>query len=163
MVRADIEIDRQSIYVDGEWIEPTSGESSTNLDSNTEQPLGRYVLAGTTEVDRAVSAARAALNDQNGWGGYSGVQRAAVMRRFADAIERRRVELGELVAREVGTPIQRSVFSNSDTATALLRFYADIIEDTDLEDLRPAGRGHSLVRREAIGVVGMIAAVELPA
>lgn len=162
MVRADIEIDRQSIYVDGEWIEPTSGESSTNLDSNTEQPLGRYVLAGTTEVDRAVSAARAALNDQNGWGGYSGVQRAAVMRRFADAIERRRVELGELVAREVGTPIQRSVFSNSDTATALLRFYADIIEDTDLEDLRPAGRGHSLVRREAIGVVGMIAPWNFP-
>ena len=44
----------------------------------------------------------------------------------------------------------------------LLRFYADIIEDTDLEDLRPAGRGHSLVRREAIGVVGMIAPWNFP-
>ncbi|MGK0742127.1 aldehyde dehydrogenase family protein [Leucobacter sp. Z1108] len=155
-------MERNELYIDGTWITPRSADRNSNVDSNTEEYLGSNVLAGRDEVDRAVAAARATLNDRSGWGGYSPQQRAAVMRRFADAIERKRDSIGELISREVGTPFERSRFSNADTATSLLRFYADIIADVALEDLRPAGRGHSLVRREAIGVVGMIAPWNFP-
>lgn len=155
-------MERSELYIGGVWVAPGTTVWSENIDSNTEGYLGRHVLAGPVEVDRAVAAARATLNDRAGWAGYSPHQRAAVMRRFADAIERRRDSLGELISREVGTPFERSRFSNADTASALLRFYADIIGETALEDLRPAGRGHSLVRREAIGVVGMIAPWNFP-
>ncbi|MGO1544089.1 MAG: aldehyde dehydrogenase family protein [Gulosibacter sp.] len=162
METTSVYADRKSLYIDGAWVEPATDARAENFDSNDEQSIGSYSLAGREEIDRAVAAARATLNDRDGWAGYSPFQRAAVMRRFADALERRRDELGEWVAREVGTPIERSKFSNADTASALLRFYADIIEHTDLEDLRPAGRGHSLVRREAIGVVAMIAPWNFP-
>lgn len=155
-------MERDALYIDGTWVRPGSMAWGENVDSNTEEPLGRYVLADPVDVDRAIAAARATLNDRAGWGGYSPHQRAAVMRRFADAIERRRDRLGELISREVGTPFERSRYSNADTASALLRFYADIIGETALEDLRPARRGHSLVRREAIGVVGMIAPWNFP-
>jgi aldehyde dehydrogenase (NAD+) len=155
-------VERDSLYIDGSWVTPASPSRGENVDSNTENYLGSYVLASPAEVDRAVAAARSTLNDRQGWAGYSPQQRAAVMRRFADAIERRRDSLGDLISREVGTPYERSRFSNPDTASALLRFYANIIENTELEDLRPAGRGHSLVRREAIGVVAMIAPWNFP-
>lgn len=155
-------MERNELYIGGTWVTPSTTEHGTNVDSNTEEALGSYALAGTAEVDRAVAAARATLNDRDGWAGYSPQQRAAVMRRFADAIERQRDGIGSLISREVGTPFERSRFSNADTASSLLRFYADIIAETELEDLRPAGRGHSLVRREAIGVVGMIAPWNFP-
>lgn len=155
-------MDRDSLYLGGRWRAPESSERVETADSNTGKRLGSYVCAGPAEVDSAVTIARATLHDRQGWAGYSPHQRAAVMRRFADAIERRRDSLGELISREVGTPVERSRFSNADTASALLRFYADIIVDTDLEDLRPAGRGHSLVRREAVGVVGMIVPWNFP-
>lgn len=155
-------MERNTLFIEGDWRSVKNATYGNNVDSNTEEHLGTFVLGGTSEIDRAVSAARAALNDRDGWATYAPTQRAAVMRRFADAIERRREDLGSLIAQEVGTPLERSTFSNADTASALLRFYADIIGNTDLEDLRPAGRGHSLVRREAIGVVGMIAPWNFP-
>ena len=150
------------LYIDGAWREPSTSARGTSIDSNTGQPMGSYPLGGTADIDLAVDAARRALDDQAGWGGTTAAERIAVMRRFADAIERRRDQIGTIVAAEVGTPLERAPFSNADAATSLLRFYADVLEGTDIEDLRPAGRGHSLVRREPIGVVAMIAPWNFP-
>ncbi|MCR8669791.1 aldehyde dehydrogenase family protein [Agrococcus sp. HG114] len=150
------------LYIDGAWREPSTSARGTAIDSNTGQPIGSYPLGGPADIDAAVAAARRALDDQSGWGGSTAAERIAVMRRFADAIGRRRDAIGGLIAAEVGTPLARATFSNADAATSLLRFYADVLEQTEIEDLRPAGRGHSLVRREPIGVVAMIAPWNFP-
>ncbi|SDR98826.1 aldehyde dehydrogenase family protein [Agrococcus carbonis] len=150
------------LYIDGAWREPSTDARGTTVDANTGQPIGSYPVGGPADIDRAVTAARRALDDQAGWGGSTPAERIAIMRRFADAIERRRDAIGALIAAEVGTPLERATFSNADAATGLLRFYADVLERTEIEDLRPAGRGHSLVRREPIGVVAMIAPWNFP-
>ncbi|WP_353988103.1 aldehyde dehydrogenase family protein [Ruicaihuangia caeni] len=155
-------VERDELYIGGDWTAPETSARHEIVDSTTEAVVGSYAVAGRADVDRAVAAANAALNDRDGWGGYGPAERAAVMRRFADAIERRRDALGELITREVGTPFGRARGANADTAAALLRFYADVIERSPVEDLRPAGVGHSLVRREPIGVVAMIAPWNYP-
>jgi aldehyde dehydrogenase (NAD+) len=151
-----------TLYIDGAWREPSTDQRGVGIDANIGRPMGSYPLGGPADIDRAVAAARRALDDQGGWGGSTAEERIAVMRRFADAIERRRDRIGDLIAAEVGTPLERATFSNADAATSLLRFYADVLERTDIEDLRPAGRGHSLVRREPMGVVAMIAPWNFP-
>ena len=155
-------IEKTGLFIAGKWQDASRNERASVTDSNTGEKLGSFPLASERDIDAAVAAAGASLHDRDGWGGYSAHQRAAVMRRFADAIERRRQDLGELISREVGTPIARSTYSNADTAAGLLRFYAKIIEDTSIEELRPAATGYSVVRREAIGVVGMIAPWNYP-
>lgn len=155
-------MDRNHLFIGGHWVDASTRPRFRVLDSNTGEPLGSYPLADPGDIDAAVGAARTALADRAGWGGYLAHQRAAVMRRFADAVERRREALGSLISREVGTPIARSVYSNADTAVRLLRFYASVIESTPIEDLRRAERGFSVVRKEAIGVVGMIAPWNFP-
>lgn len=155
-------MDRNHLFIGGRWVDASTRPRFGTVDSNTGEVLGSYPLGDASDIDTAVSAARASLRDRAGWGGYLAHQRAAVMRRFADAIDRRREALGSLISREVGTPIARAIYSNADTAVNLLRFYASVIEDTPIEDLRRAERGFSVVRREAIGVVGMIAPWNFP-
>ncbi|UOQ57648.1 aldehyde dehydrogenase family protein [Leucobacter allii] len=155
-------VHRDELFIGGRWIGAAARRRRSVTDSNTGEILGSYPLAEVPDLDAAVAAAEASLRDRSGWGGYPGMQRAAVMRRFADAIERRRAPLGELISREVGTPIARSIYSNVDTAVELLRFYASVIERTPIEDLRGAERGFSIVRREAVGVVGMIGPWNFP-
>ena len=152
----------EKLYIDGTWIQPASGTRDEVVDSASESVIGSFPLGNQTDVDRAVQAATGALNDRDGWAGFGPARRAEVMRRFADAIEQRREALGMLISQEVGTPLGRAIGSNADAAAALLRFYAKVIEDTPVEDLRPAGVGFSVVRREPIGVVGMIAPWNYP-
>ena len=56
-------IERDFLYVGGEWIEPASGQTTEVIYPFTEEPIGRAALAGSADVDRAVRAARAAFDD----------------------------------------------------------------------------------------------------
>ena len=53
-------IERDLLYVGGEWIEPESGRTTEVVYPFTEEPIGRAALAGSADVDRAVRAARGA-------------------------------------------------------------------------------------------------------
>ncbi|WP_112467583.1 aldehyde dehydrogenase [Streptomyces triticisoli] len=146
--------DRDALYIDGDWRKPSTAGTFTSLSSATEQPLGVFPEADRADVDAAVAAARRALGGHRGWG--SAKERAAAMERLASALEARTDALGTLIAQEVGTPLARAIEANVSAATGLLRFYAPLADVMYAEDLRPALVGHSLVRREPVGVVAMI-------
>ena len=54
------------LFIDGELVEPASGELRDLAEPATGDPLGRAAMAGPDDVDRAVAAARAALSGP--WG-----------------------------------------------------------------------------------------------
>ncbi|MFJ6564154.1 aldehyde dehydrogenase [Streptomyces sp. NPDC091412] len=146
--------DRDALYIDGDWRKPSTARTFTSISAATEEPLGSFPEADRADVDAAVTAARRALGGHRGWG--SAQERAAAMERLARALESRTDALGTLIAQEVGTPLARAIEANVGAATGLLRFYAPLAEVMYAEDLRPALVGHSLVRREPVGVVAMI-------
>ena len=80
-------IERDFLYVGGEWVAPASGATTDVIYPFTEEPIGRAALAGSADVDRAVRAARAAFDD--GPGRARPTERAAVLRR---AVRRSRPE-----------------------------------------------------------------------
>ncbi|GAA3733137.1 acyl-CoA reductase-like NAD-dependent aldehyde dehydrogenase [Spinactinospora alkalitolerans] len=147
-------IDRDALYIDGDWRKPSTARTFTAVSAATEQPIGVFPEADRTDVDTAVAAARRALGGHHGWG--SAKERAAAMERLALALEARTDALGTLIAQEVGTPLARAIEANVSAATGLLRFYAPLADVMYAEDLRPALVGHSLVRREPVGVAAMI-------
>ena len=83
-------------------------------------------------------------------------ERAAVMRRFADALRSRAEGTSALLSRENGMPITLSSTFNGAVPAALLNIYADLVEQTPLEQARPSTSGATVVRREPVGVVGAI-------
>lgn len=153
--QAPTELDRRRFFIDGEWAEPSGAETHASLEAATGELLGTAAMASASDVDAAVRAARRALDD-GPWGRTSAGERAKVMRAFADALAARAESTATLVSRENGMPIGLSRGNSGHGPAAVLRMYADLIEATPLEEVRPSPSGATIVRREPVGVVGAI-------
>jgi aldehyde dehydrogenase (NAD+)/betaine-aldehyde dehydrogenase len=110
-------------------------------------------MAGEADVDRAVGAARAALDGP--WGKIPGTERSRLLHALADAIVANRKELAELEARNVGKAIS-TVKAEVAAAAENFRYFASAIATI-------AGRsnpiGGSLLfysQKEPVGVAGQI-------
>src|SRR5688572_2173324 len=88
------------LFIDGVLVEPASGEVRELHEPATGEPLARAGIAGTEDVDSAVSAARTALDGP--WGKTPPTERSRLLHALADAVHANRKELVELEARNVG-------------------------------------------------------------
>jgi acyl-CoA reductase-like NAD-dependent aldehyde dehydrogenase len=149
-------VDRGSLFIDGGWVAPSTSSRTTVLNAATEEVLGTVRLADVADVDRAVAAARNAV-DNSAWSQASPADRAVAMTRFADELQKRSGELARTVNQENGMPIGLSEAFEGGFAIGLLRYYADLAATLSVEDVRPSQMGlETVVRRSPAGVVAAI-------
>jgi acyl-CoA reductase-like NAD-dependent aldehyde dehydrogenase len=148
------------LFIDGELVEPASGEVRELTEPATGEPFARAAMAGEEDVDRAVEAAHTAL--EGAWGKTPPTERSRLLHALADAIAADRKELAELESRNVGKAIS-SVKAELAGAVENFRFYASGIASI-------AGRSHpvggSLLfysLKEPVGVCGQIVPWNYPA
>jgi acyl-CoA reductase-like NAD-dependent aldehyde dehydrogenase len=141
------------LFINGESAEPSSGELRELTEPATGEPLAKAAVASEHDVDRAVDAARAAL--EGDWGRTAPTERSRLLHALADALVANRKELAELEARNVGKAIS-SVKAELAQAVENFRFYGSAIASI-------AGRsnpvGGSLLfysLKEPVGVCGQI-------
>jgi acyl-CoA reductase-like NAD-dependent aldehyde dehydrogenase len=141
------------LYINGESAEPASGDLRDLTEPATGAALARVAMANEQDVDRAVEAARGALNGD--WGKTPPNERSRLLHALADALQANRKELAELEARNVGKAIS-SVKAELAQAIENFRFYGSAIATI-------AGRsnpiGGSLLfysLKEPVGVCGQI-------
>src|SRR5215216_4307449 len=141
------------LFINGELSESAGGEVRELSEPATGEPLARVAMAGEADVDRAVEAARAALDGP--WGKTPPNERSRLLHALADAIVANRKELAELEVRNVGKAIS-SVKAELNQAVENFRFYASAIASI-------AGRsnpiGGSILfysLKEPVGVAGQI-------
>ncbi len=120
----------------------------------TGRPLGDGPCGTESDIDDAVAAAHSPEADQ--WRSSDPVERAAALKRFATALSSRADGTAELVSRENGMPITLSRPVNGLFPAALVGYYARLAAREDVEEIRPSFIGHTIVRKEAVGVVGAI-------
>ncbi|MGV2480980.1 UNVERIFIED_CONTAM: aldehyde dehydrogenase family protein, partial [Salmonella enterica subsp. enterica serovar Weltevreden] len=73
------------------------------INATTEESLGSVPEAMQVDVDRAVAAARQAL-EKSAWASSSPAERAATMVRFAQALTNRAEEIARVVSLQNGMP-----------------------------------------------------------
>ena len=151
------------LFIDGEW---RSARSSARV--VVEDPYARTVVGvapdgGADDVDAAVRSARAAF-DHGPWPRMSPHERAILLERLADELERRGDVTAGLVTQEIGQPIGFSRFVNIALPTQHLRYFAGLIREFPFEQGRAnvSGPGTSVVRLEPVGVAGLIAPWNYP-
>jgi aldehyde dehydrogenase (NAD+) len=140
-----------SIFIAGQFRTPEHTEPV--IEAATGEFLGNGFSVTESEIDDAVAAARAAFP---GWSATPATERAAALLRFADALSTRAASTAEMCSRENGMPIRLSEIANGLYPAMLVSYYADLIQQAGDEEIRPALIGHTIVRREAIGVVAAI-------
>lgn len=116
--------------------------------------LCETAMCGEAAVDHAVSAARDALAGR--WGAMAAEERAALLRALADRVDANREQLALLETLDVGKPIGGSRAEDVPLTSAVLRWYASLLET--YYDLAGPRRGGTLLRvaREPHGVVGVV-------
>ncbi|MYR08623.1 aldehyde dehydrogenase family protein [Gordonia sp. SID5947] len=159
-----IESVRTSFFINGGWHAPSGSSTLPVISPLTEEQIGSVPAATTSDVDAAVDAARTARRLPE-WRDISPAERAAHLRRFADALEDRAEDRARAVTSENGMPIGLARFAEGAAPVQLLRYYADLIESTPVEERRTSQPlpGTTVVRREPIGVVAAIAPWNFPA
>lgn len=145
------------LFIDGEWSD--AAETFEDLNPSTGRLLAKVANGSAQDVDRAVRAARAAL--QGAWGDTPGVARGAMLNKLADLIERDAAELARLESLDIGKPAGQPAMLDVPNTIATFRHFAGWADKIKGETIPTAGymgmaQTHSYTVREPVGVIGAI-------
>lgn len=142
-------------YVDGQWVEPSSGEALDIVNPATERSFGRVALGNASDVDRAVEAAKRAFRT---FSETTPRERKELLDRLIAGYRARYSDLVAAITEEIGAPKR---FSNQTQVGLALKHFekaSELLEGYSFEFMLDG----DLIRREAFGVCGMITAWNWP-
>src|SRR5580698_10214088 len=101
----DSRLFREACYVDGQWIQASSGQTFSVDNPATREIIGKVPKLGGAETRRAIEAANNALP---AWSKKTAKERAAVLRRWFDLMMANQEDLARLMTLEQGKPLAES-------------------------------------------------------
>jgi acyl-CoA reductase-like NAD-dependent aldehyde dehydrogenase len=141
------------LFINGESVEPSSGEIRELREPASGALLARAAMAGEADIDRGVVAARAAL--EGPWGKTLPNERSRLMHALADAIVANRKELTELETRNVGKAVT-SVKGEVAVSAENFRWYASAIATIAGRATPIGGSILAYTLKEPVGVAAQI-------
>ncbi|KAG2432315.1 hypothetical protein HYH02_013035 [Chlamydomonas schloesseri] len=148
------------LYIGGEWVAPVKGGSLPVINPATEKEFARIPNATSEDVDAAVAAATAAFKSGH-WSKTTGAYRAKYLRAIATKLREHKAVLAKTETMDCGKPIDEASWDMDDVATCF-DYYAGQAEALDGRNANAAAIDVGMsefdvrVRREALGVVGLI-------
>ena len=140
-------------YIDGQWVEPIRSTKFELVNPSTEVPFATVSLASADDVDRAVKAARRAFLS---FSSTAKEERIALLERIIALLAAREPDIEAAITLELGSP--RGVKMHTVAALGSFRQAVATLKEYEFE----TRLGGNLVRREPIGVCGLITAWNWP-
>jgi aldehyde dehydrogenase (NAD+) len=141
--------DCRTFYIDGAWVDPAQGRDFAVVNPATEEPIATIALGGAADVDRAVAAAKKAFDR---YSETTVAERLAWLRRIIEVYKAKSEEMAEAISLEMGAPITLARKAQAPAGLAHLAEAARVLEHFPFEEVK----GSTLMRKEAIGVCGLI-------
>ncbi|CAN5898164.1 aldehyde dehydrogenase [soil metagenome] len=149
-------------YIAGEFVEST--RRFDDIDPADGRVIAQVHEADRAAVETAIAAGKSAVNGV--WGKTSPAQRAAMLYRIADEIERRFADFLEAEMSDTGKPTALASTVDIPRGAANFRVFADILKTAPLEsfktDLPDGAHAINYTVRKPLGVVGIISPWNLP-
>jgi acyl-CoA reductase-like NAD-dependent aldehyde dehydrogenase len=142
------------LIINGEAVEAASGATFTTVNPATEEPITTVAEAGAEDVDRAVRAARAAL--EGPWAKLKPIDRSRALWKLGDLVLAHADELARLETLDNGKPIFESRFVDIDMVARCFHYFSGWATKLtgDTTAVNPGWFTYTL--REPVGVVGAI-------
>ena len=149
------------LFIGGKWVEPSTSDVIEVRSPATGEYVGKVPLAAAADVDAACAAARKAF-DEGPWPRMTPQERQAVIANAVKLIEDRADEFKFLLKAETGQPTMIVDMMQYGAALSGLQYYSTAADKLTWKDIRDGIYGQTLVLREPIGVVGAVAACNVP-
>jgi 5-carboxymethyl-2-hydroxymuconic-semialdehyde dehydrogenase len=141
-------------FIDGAWSPSADGATFDVAEPVGNETYARAAAGSAADVDRAVTAAHRALTD-GPWPGLPARERARILTRIADGIERRGERIAELETFDTGLPLTQAR-GQAKRAAENFRFFADMIVTLNEDAYRTGTSQLGYVIRKPVGVAGLI-------
>ncbi len=141
--------DCRQFYIDGKWVEPTTKNDFPVTNPANEDHVAVISLGTAADVDKAVAAARKAFET---FSETSREERLELLQRIIAAYQARYDELVESVSTEMGAPLWLSRAAQAAAGMGHFFEMTKVLGTFQFEEQR----GSTLMRKEPIGVCGLI-------
>ncbi|MHB1999195.1 MAG: aldehyde dehydrogenase family protein [Solirubrobacteraceae bacterium] len=139
----------EKLYIDGEWVDPSSSETLDVINPATEQPIATIALGDEQDVNRAVEAAKRAFES---FSQTSKQERVDLLSRVIERYKARMEDIARAVSQEMGAPIGLARAAQAPAGLGHLKAtLAALEEETFTETL-----GTTTIVYEPVGVCGLI-------
>ena len=115
-----------SLFIDGEWVAATSGTCSPVVNPSDATVVTEVDVADDVDIARAIAAARRAF-DETDWPWRPAGERAALLTRTADLLERDRAEIAREETLNTGKALRESEY-DVDDVISVFRYYAGLAD-----------------------------------
>src|ERR1700733_3963314 len=150
----------RQMLINGKWVDAASGKTFPTYNPATGDVLSRVAEGDREDINRAVTAARAAF-DSGPWSKITPSERGRMIWKLADLIEKRLEEFAQLESLDNGKPLRIARVADVPLAADLFRYmagWATKIEGNTIPISAGGGKAQFLAYtvRDPVGVVGQI-------
>jgi aldehyde dehydrogenase (NAD+) len=149
-----IDLPEYKLLIGGEWVSATSGKTFGTYNPASETLIATIAEADAADVDRAVKAAREALDGP--WGKMSAAERGRILQRMAALMRENAEEIATLECLDAGKPISAVRRQDVPAAIDTFEYYAGWADKVTGEVIPARTDALTYTVREPVGVVGAI-------
>jgi phenylacetaldehyde dehydrogenase len=147
------------LLINGKWVDSASGKTFPTYNPATGEVLSNIAEGDKEDINRAVKAARAAF-ETGPWGKIAPSERARMIWRLADLLEKNLEEFAQLESLDNGKPLKVARAADVPLAIDHFRYYAGWATKIEGNTIpfsgAPTGKFFAYTMREPVGVVGQI-------
>lgn len=145
----------QPLFIGGKWLDSVSGKTFPTTNPSTGETICQVAEGDKADVDLAVKAARKAFTDSP-WSRMNASDRARLLNKLADLIEKNTEELAALETLDNGKPYKDSLTIDLPMTVKCYRYYAGWADKIQGKTIPVDGDFFCYTRHEPVGVVGQI-------
>jgi aldehyde dehydrogenase (NAD+) len=150
-----VAISATKLLINNRWVNSQSGKTFATINPATGDEICQVAEADAADVELAVKAARAAF-EQGPWRKTSGPERARLLNRLADLIEKNADELARLESLDNGKPLAAAKSFDVAATIGCYRYFAGWADKVMGKTIPVEGPFFCYTRHEPIGVCGQI-------
>ncbi len=139
---------KASHFVDGQYIEDTSGAVMEVIYPATGAVIARLHEATPAIIEKAITSGRRA---QAEWAGMMGVERGRILRRAADIMRERNFDLSVLETHDTGKPMSETLYVDATSGADALEYFGGLAGSLTGEHV-PLGGDWGYTVREPLGL-----------
>ncbi|KNA04660.1 hypothetical protein SOVF_197610 [Spinacia oleracea] len=154
-IAPDVKIKHTQLLINGQFVDAASGKTFPTYDPRTGDVIAHVAEGDAEDINRAVAAARKAF-DEGPWPKMTAYERARIILKFADLVEKHSEELAALETWDNGKPFQQSAKSELPLFVRKFHYYAGWADKIHGMTVPADGPYHVQTLHEPIGVAGQI-------